>query len=291
MSEALQAGVNPEVVKKHLAHHFDTMQQQFDAGKLGMWLFLTTEVLLFSGLFCAYSVYRALHPQIFQFAGEYLDPISGLINTLILLTSGFTMALGVRFAHTGNRKGLTICLILTMLGGFGFLGIHGYEYFTKYRERLLWGTNYHPQFGPDHQKLLPPKGLLAPLARPAPVEVAPWHNLKLLKKQGFNVAHSGITPAPIGPAGVAAKTKRETPIGPYSQPNNVQIFFGAYFIMTGLHSIHVIIGIILMTWLLVRNLRGEFGPSYFAPVEFVGLYWGIVDMVWMFLFPLLYLAH
>ncbi len=291
MSEAMQVEVNPQVVKKHLAHHFDTMQQQFDAGKLGMWLFLATEVLLFSGLFCAYGVYRALHPQIFQFAGLYLDPISGLINTIVLLTSGFTMALGVRFAHTGNRKGLSVCLILTMLGGFGFLGIHGYEYFGKYRQRLLWGTNYHPTVAPDGQKLLPAVGLIPPLARPKPIEAAPWHHLTLMGKRGFNVVHSNLAPAPIGVQGVVSKAKLPAPTGPYSQPNNVQIFFGAYFLMTGLHSLHVIIGIGLMLWLLIRNIRGDFGPSYFAPVEFVGLYWGIVDMVWMFLFPLLYLAH
>jgi cytochrome c oxidase subunit 3 len=291
MSEALQPGVNPEIVKKHLAHHFDTMQQQFDAGKLGMWLFLSTEILLFSGLFCAYSVYRALHPNVFQFAGQYLDPVAGLINTLILLTSGFTMALGVRFAHTGKRLGITICLILTICGGVGFLVLHGFEYYAQYQQRLLWGTNYHPTVGPNNQPLLPPAGLIKPMARPTPIEAAPWQNLKLLQKQGFIVAHSGLAPAPIGPAGVVAKDKQKAPLSAYSQPNNVQIFFGAYYLMTGLHSIHVIIGIILMVWLLIRNIRGDFGPSYFAPVEFVGLYWGIVDMVWMFLFPLLYLAH
>src|SRR5689334_2317913 len=75
---------------KHLAHHFETPQQQFDSGKLGVWLFLTTEILLFSGLFCAYAVYRANHPDIFAFAHEYLNKWYGALNTIVLIFSSFT---------------------------------------------------------------------------------------------------------------------------------------------------------------------------------------------------------
>lgn len=282
MSEAVNPTgmptVDQAVVRKHLAHHFDTPQQQFDSGKLGMWLFLTTELLLFSGLFCAYAVYRALHPEIFQFASQYLDPTSGLINTLVLLTSGLTMALGVRFAQTGKTALLAICLVLTMLGGLTFIAIHADEYFEKYQQKLLWGTNYDPK-----------------IEKPAPAAKAgtpgSYANLRVLKAQGYIEAHSTIMPASIGPAGVAAKHVSATTVPLIPEPHNVQIFFGIYFLMTGLHSIHVIIGVILMGWLLVRSLRGDFGPNYYNPVDFVGMYWGIVDMVWMFLFPLLYLIR
>ncbi len=271
-------GVDQAVVRKHLAHHFDTPQQQFDSGKLGMWLFLTTELLLFSGLFCAYAVYRALHPEIFQFASQYLDPTSGLINTIVLLTSGLTMALAVRFAQTGKRTPLSICLVLTMLCGLTFIAIHADEYFEKYQQKLLWGTNYAPK-------------IVQPAVKAAAGSPGTWSSLNRLAARGYISSHSTIAPASIGPAGVAAAHAAAPTIPLIPQPHNVQIFFGIYFLMTGLHSIHVIIGVILMGWLLVRNIRGDFGPNYYNPVDFVGLYWGIVDMVWMFLFPLLYLIR
>jgi cytochrome c oxidase subunit 3 len=124
-----------------------------------------------------------------------------------------------------------------------------------------------------------------------------WHQLDQLGKQGYLIAHSNIAPAAIGPAGPAlvqrpAASVTAAPVAAVAdQPHNVQIFFGIYFLMTGLHSIHVIVGIILLTYLLVRAIRKDFGPGYYAPVDFIGLYWGVVDMIWMFLFPLLYLIR
>lgn len=291
MSEAI--AINPtdeQVARAHLAHHFDTPQQQFDAGTLGMWMFLATEMLLFSGLFCAYAVFRATHPEVFKYAGQYLDPVSGLINALILLTSGLTMALAVRFAQTGKRVALSLCLALTMLGGVGFLAIHAKEYFDNGQAKLLWGTHYAPTVGPNGKPVAPITGLAALVAKPKPVASSGWHSLKSLGKAGFVVSHSAIMPASIGPSGVAPAQKPAAVANAF-QPANVQIFFGIYFLMTGLHSLHVIIGIIVIGWLLIRSLRGEFGPGYNAPVVYVGMYWGVVDMVWMFLFPLLYLIH
>ncbi|MGC8551633.1 MAG: cytochrome c oxidase subunit 3 family protein [Phycisphaerae bacterium] len=287
MSEAVSVFGQEEIARKHLAHHFDTPQQQFDSGKLGMWLFLATEFLLFSGLFCAYAVYRALHPQIFRYASQYLDAQSGLINTLVLLTSGFTMALAVRSAQTGRKAVLIVSLLLTMAGGFTFLAIHAYEYAEKYRDGLLWGTLYNP-------KLQEAKPDQTAIAKPAAANLnAGWQSLNLMAKRGYAVSHSDIAPAAIGPTGVAVAQKPQVGamVAAMPQPANVQLFFGIYFLMTGLHSIHVIVGIILMTWLLIRAIKNDFGPAYYAPVDFVGLYWGVVDMVWMFLFPLLYLIR
>jgi len=291
MSEAIAINATEEqVARDHLAHHFDTPQQQFDAGTLGMWMFLATEMLLFSGLFCAYAVFRVTHPEVFKYAGQYLDPVSGLINALILLTSGLTMALAVRFAQTGKRFALSLCLVLTMLGGVAFLAIHAKEYFDNGQAKLLWGTHYAPSVGPNGKPVAPVTGLIPLVVKPKPVASSGWQSLKSLGKAGFVVSHSDIMPAPLGPSGVAAAQKPVAPENPF-QPANVQIFFGIYFLMTGLHSLHVIIGIIVIGWLLIRSLRGEFGPGYHAPVVYVGMYWGVVDMVWMFLFPLLYLIH
>src|SRR6185437_1598645 len=99
----------------HLAHHFDTPEQQMASGKLGMWVFLATEILMFGGLFCAYSVYRHNHPEVFEYAHQWLNKTLGAINTIVLITSSLTMAWGVRLAQLGKQRGLITCLVLTIL--------------------------------------------------------------------------------------------------------------------------------------------------------------------------------
>src|SRR5580693_7062830 len=108
---------------EHLAHHFESLQQQYDSGKLGIWLFLTTEVLMFSGLFCGYSVMRALHPGAFSYAHLYLSMPLGLLNTIVLLFSSFTMAWGVRAAQLGQTKLLVRLLSITFLCACVFMGV------------------------------------------------------------------------------------------------------------------------------------------------------------------------
>ena len=215
----------------HLKHHFDTAEQQFDAGKLGIWLFLATEILLFGGLFCAYAIYRANHPEIFVYAHRYLDKLLGATNTVVLLCSSLTMAWAVRAAQLGQRRLLIALLSLTLLGGAGFMSIKYVEYKAKWEHGLLPGTHFAPQ---EH----------------AEGEAAAAHG---------------------------------------KRPDNTQIFFGIYFLMTGLHGIHVLAGMGAIAWILVRSVKGHFGPEYFTPVDFVGLYWHLVDLIWIFLFPLLYL--
>ena len=128
----------------NLQHHFDTPAQQFDASKLGMWLFLATEILLFGGLFCGYAVYRANSPEVFAWAHHLLDTNLGAINTVVLLCSSLTMAWAVRCAQLNNRKGLVVLLALTLAGGFGFLGIKYVEYQAKWKHGLLWGRSFAP---------------------------------------------------------------------------------------------------------------------------------------------------
>src|SRR5579864_9334281 len=117
----------------HLAHHFDTPEQQFTSAKLGMWVFLGTELLMFGGLFCAYSIYRHNHPLVFKFAAEaYLSTKWGTINTVILITSSLTMAWGVRAAQLNQKKLLISCLIMTLMGAAGFLVVKSIEYTNKW---------------------------------------------------------------------------------------------------------------------------------------------------------------
>ncbi|HEX6851918.1 MAG TPA: cytochrome c oxidase subunit 3 family protein [Candidatus Polarisedimenticolaceae bacterium] len=276
----------------HLQHHFETPAQQFDSGKLGIWLFLATEILMFGGLFVAYAVYRANHPEIFLYAHRFLDSTLGGINTVVLLCSSLTMAWAVRCAQLGKQKALKVLLALTILGGFGFMGIKYVEYRHKWHEGLMWGTKYAPS---EHAKEAAfghheTKAAEKPAPAPALPPVAPM--TPLAKDVVFE--QSKVAPAPQGPTGTVSKEARgdaEHATHTAREAKNVQVFFGIYFLMTGLHGIHVVVGIGLISWILKKAAAGAYGPQYFTPVDFVGLYWHLVDLIWIFLFPLLYLIH
>ncbi len=270
----------------YLQHHFDTPQQQFESGKLGMWIFLATEVLFFGGLFVAYAVYRNHHPEIFLYAHQYLDKTLGGINTVVLICSSFTMAWAVRCAQLGKQRGLIALLSLTLLCAFGFLGIKYVEYEQKWKHGLLMGYYYNPQ---EHEA---PHAESAPPAHSEP-ETPPTASQPAFPDPGQDASveeRSTIPPAAVGPSGLASENAN----GGHAnnrKPANVHIFFGIYFAMTGLHGIHVLGGIAVIAWLLYRSVQGHFNADYFTPVDLVGLYWHLVDLIWIYLFPLLYLIH
>jgi len=285
---------------EHLAHHFESLQQQYDSGKLGIWLFLTTEILMFSGLFCGYAVLRALHPEIFLYAHHYLSVPLGALNTAVLIFSSFTMAWGVRAAQLGQTKLLVRLLSITLACAGVFLGVKFIEYKDKWEEALLPGQNYRPTE--------PPPRVIMPSLQAASKEnlgekAAEKSDKLPATKPSTATAPAGavgersqIAPAAIGPTGLSPiwlernQLRRDRDIVWHgAEPNNVQLFFGIYFVMTGLHGIHVIAGMIVIAWLISKARKGVFGPDRFAAVDFVGLYWHLVDLVWIFLFPLLYL--
>lgn len=204
-----------------LQHHFLNMNQQASAAKLGMWLFLAQEVLFFSVLFMAYFVFRYLFPETYVAAHYQLDPTLGGVNTVVLLFSSLTMALGVRAAQLGNNKQVVAYIAVTIVCAFAFLVVKYFEYAHKIHLGLLPGQYY--SFEGDI-------------------------------------------------------------------PGRPELFFTLYFCMTGLHGIHVVAGIGVLFWVMLRAQKGHFSSGYYAPVENVGLYWHLVDLVWIFLFPLLYLV-
>ena len=236
MSSHAHDGDHPE----WLAHHFETPEQQFEAGKFGIWLFLVTEVLFFSGLFCAYAYFRGHHPEMFKDASYLLDTWLGAVNTAVLLLSSFTMATAVRMAQTENRKGLIINLWITLACAFGFLVIKAIEYSGKLGKGLKWGDSWNPTPG-------------------------------ALEK--FNAARvaDGLPAVDAMP--------------------DLHNFFSVYYCMTGLHGIHVVLGIFAIGWILRRAYRGDFNRYYFTAVDATGLYWHLVDLIWIFLFPLMYLIR
>lgn len=259
----------------HLAHHFETPGQQFQSAVFGMWLFLATEILLFGGLFCAYAVYRGNHPEVFVYAHHYLDTNLGAINTVILLISSFTMAAAVWAVQHGRQRMLVGMLVATLVCAGGFLGIKAVEYEHKWKHGLLWGKYYQPQ---EHGT--PATAAAEPVAEPAAAAAAPTDD----------GPHETFLAPSAGPTGLLPSDAAAPPARA-AEAENVRMFFSVYFGMTGLHGLHVIAGMLAIAWVLARALKGQFSPAYFTPVPMVGLYWHVVDLIWIYLFPLFYLIH
>jgi cytochrome c oxidase subunit 3 len=186
--------------------------------KIGMWLFLLSEILLFGGLFILYSTYRYKNPIAFHLAAWELNRVLGTLNTLILLTSSLTMALSIYFIQKGNRKGSASFLMATIFLGFLFLII-------KYAE---WATKIGHGIYPNSPRLL-------------------------------------------------GRSKGEI------------LFYGLYYSMTWLHGLHVLVGILVLSVMLFLMMKGKINENRSIPLENSGLYWHLVDIVWIFLFPLFYL--
>ena len=225
-----------------LQHHFENMEQQREAGTLGMWVFLVTELMFFRGMFLSYALYRSMYPAAFASASNHLDITLGAVNTGVLILSSFTMAMAVYFTQVGKQRPQVLCLGLTLILGLTFLGVKAVEYYNKYEDhlipgRLIPGNPFNPEVQQEGQPVDP-------------------HKLHLL---------------------------------PGATVEKVQMFYWIYFAMTGMHALHMIIGAGLLTFLLIFSLKGRYDPEYHSPVEVVGLYWHFVDIVWIFLFPLLYL--
>jgi cytochrome c oxidase subunit III len=203
-----------------LAHHFPSLHTQQEAARLGMWLFLATEVLLFTALFTAYSAYRYLFGHAFEEASRLMHTSLGAANTLVLLTSSLTAALAVYHARRGGSRRSVLLLAATLAFAATFMVIKAFEYSHHFHEGQLPGKYY------SYAELQAP---------------------------------------------------------------GASMFFTLYFLMTGVHGLHVLIGMGVLGFLMVRSLRGAYSPAYNTPVELGVLYWHLVDLIWIFLFPLLYL--
>jgi cytochrome c oxidase subunit 3 len=180
----------------------------YGSAKLGIWAFLATEVLLFGGLFTAYTVFRLKYPELFHEQHQHLNKIFGAVNTVVLICSSLSVAIGIAAIRRGRQELLKRCLMITIALGLTFMGIKFFEYLEHIQR------------------------------------------------------------------------------GEYPSTN---LFFSLYYTMTGLHGLHVLAGISVLTVMFVLAGRGKFTEGYNTPIEIVGIYWHFVDLVWIYLFPLLYL--
>jgi cytochrome c oxidase subunit 3 len=240
-------------------HHFADMEQQREAGTLGMWLFLVTEIMFFGGMFMAYALYRSKYPEQFAMGSHELDIVLGGFNTAVLIGSSFTMALSVWAAQTGKKKALMGFLALTMVLGATFLGVKVVEYKAKFDHHLFPGPSFH--YDPDHGA----------------------YGARLADEAGHggDAAAAETHAAPTGRAGPAA--------GEHDENRSVQLFFVLYFALTGVHALHMIVGMVALGLLFYWASRDRYSPAWHPHIELTGLYWHFVDIAWIFIFPLLYL--
>lgn len=364
-----------------IAHHFETAEQQFDSGKLGIWIFLITEVLFFSGLFVAYTSYRYGHPDIFLDAHVHLDKFLGGINTVVLLFSSLTMAWAVRAAQMGNNKLTAGCTLITMVCAAAFLGVKAVEYSHKWDVGLFPGNLFSYVEGAPHPEhvispylmyisapflllLLGFAGAAAMYLSTGSKLVGQFHGgmaitclgyfLGVVGGMGYMAVFAGghdshdaghgsghaavesrqdwVSATPVafqdqeaeqsGAADETAEPPAKTEghgeeshaadsdaehgdaehavadeeahemegAAAHGTPDKrLGVFFSIYYCMTGLHAIHILGGIIALAWIFYRSLAAHWRPEYFGPVDFVGLYWHLVDLIWIYLFPLMYL--
>ncbi|MFO0953854.1 MAG: cytochrome c oxidase subunit 3 family protein [Isosphaeraceae bacterium] len=241
----------------NLQHHFEDLPQQRDASTLGMWAFLATEVMFFSAVIGAYLVYRFSSPDVWGAASRHLNVGLATVNTVVLLTSSLAMALAVHGGETGDRKSQVRWLLATMALGSLFLVFKGFEYYQEYEDNLIPGRYF------DASKL----------HIPSTEEVT-----ALSAEERAEVATTADT----------ASVLTVTP--PQFAERRAQMFFVFYFTMTGLHAVHMVIGLAMLAWILSLARKGVFTPAYYNPLEMAGLYWHFIDIVWVFLYPLLYLV-
>jgi len=276
-----------------LQHQFENMEQQEESVAIGMWMFLVQEIMFFGGLFTVYLVFRSKFPMAFAAGSNHLDAFWGGLNTLVLIVSSLTMALTVYYAQKSNRNMQVILILLTMSFGLTFLGVKTIEYSDKYNHGLVPVTGWNKIV-----KEPPGAENVAAHEKPCwehahgeeheyinPHGEFQWTDCSLAKQAED---HNYLTESEK--VGYYVKDEKGNPkIDTNKFRDKVRIFYWIYFVMTGLHALHMVVGIGLMTWLLWTAFKGNYNDEYYMPVEMSGLYWHFVDIVWIFLFPLLYL--
>ncbi len=204
------------------AVQYDSIERQHATARLGIWVFLGSELLLFAGLLTLFAAYRFQYPAEFRAASAHANVLIGTVNTYVLLTSSLAVALAIHAARHGHRRRIVMFLAITIALGIAFDVLKGVEYAKHLSEGIAPGHYY--SFGE-----LP--------------------------------AHGAV------------------------------LYFTLYYLLTGLHAIHVTGGLVVLGWLALKARRGDFTPSSHIQLELGGLYWHFVDVVWLFLWPLIYLIR
>ena len=358
----MMVGHDGQLHASNLQHFFVSSEQQFEASKLGMWLFLATEILLFGGMFVAYGIFRVLYPEVYEAASLQLDTVLGATNTLVLLLSSLTMAWAIRGAQMDNKKVLIGNLVATIVLASGFLVVKYFEYSHKFHEGIYPGVAFELREGTptvsELNGIVPATPLFSPGSHDDPEEDEGAAGGEVAAEeidQDVNPLDAGTAPDVVGTdepmtdaevvesdigematadAPLTGSDQAAPPDLPESEAAVAQnidraqanadglagttaatatlaegegevdraeakeaifsnrragIFFAIYYMMTGIHAVHIVIGIIAIGFLTFFAAKDRYSSVWYTPVENVGLYWHIVDVIWIFVFPLMYL--
>ncbi len=235
----------------------------YSMSRFGMWLFLATEILLFAILFTAYAIAYYRDAAAFHASAKELSVAFGAANTVILLFSSFTVAWSIEAVKRGNNRLMLILLGITIACGVAFLINKKFEYGHKVHEVELAKEAIAPEL---YQAL----------------KAENKCDDTFDKHHGEDIMVEKCKVVPFNLANIGSTDK--------SKPAFASMFFFLYFVMTGIHGLHIIIGLGLLIWVFRKGLKNEFHPGWYTPVEVGGLYWHLVDLIWIYLFPLLYLV-
>lgn len=292
-------------VAQPLSPQFEDIDQQNESYIVGMWSFLVTEIMFFGALFLAYSIYRTLYFSTYLDAHQFLDWKLGGLNTLVLLLSSYTMVLAVWAAQQGKKAMQIICITITIACAFAFMGVKYVEYSKKINEGLLPGKfwNYEKALAEHARESGHAPESAGPAAAGAPhageghagAAAEGTHSegheeaLPNPAEHDFKPRTGWNTMAAIPTESLATTKISEDAAKGELRSRRAQLFFSIYFTMTGLHGVHVLVGILMMSILIWMRFKDHIAVRDYMPTELIGLYWHFVDIVWIFLFPLMYL--
>ena len=287
--DVMLRGHDGQLHPANLQHHFVSAEQQFESAKLGMWLFLVTEILLFGGMFVAYGIYRSMYPELFSEASTQLDTVWGAVNTIVLLASSLTVAWSIRAIQLGKKKLCFWLLIATVALAGMFMVVKYFEYTHKFDLGIFPG-----------QQMVYAEGTTFTLPGLGEDNIGPGSGeTNILDAQGeVSNAPEDVSLNDLAEAGIS--TREDVNVidaddhhyvpGEHGITNQrAGLFFSIYYVMTGIHGLHVLIGMIAISILAVKTWRGKYSAAWYTPIENTGLYWHVVDVIWIFLFPLMYL--
>lgn len=278
------------------------MQQQTQSTLLGIWLFLVQEIMFFGGLFCAYAIYRYMYYDAFLDGSLSLDRRWGTLNTVVLIGSSLTVVFAVDAARKGKSKGVLLWFVATLILGCTFLGVKVVEYKGKWEHHLMPGARFdyaHYMHSEDYHGVWGKHGEHG-AAGEAGHAAHPGEGTNTAHAEAAEPGHEVAHPEAAGHAGGHAASHALPEHSGYHSvavsdqphsvpPKGIKIYYSLYFAMTGMHALHMIIGVGIAIWIMIKVKKGCFNKEYYPHIEYFGLYWHFVDIVWIFLFPLLYL--
>ncbi len=293
-----------------LMAHGSVLRTGISNGKIGMWLFLGSEVMFFTGLIGAYIVLRfGQNTWADPLAHDYpLNIPLTAANTFLLICSSVTLVYGLQHIQAGNRGKGNNGLLWTTLFGAVFVGVQAYEYVELWHqtdpveELPAWGeaqggkdkeavAKLHVEmkayFETAHAQMAgPPGGVFSKPGERWSSGKHPTHRDLLMRFQLVkrDPAQQAVLDRFVTHVGDAEHFHWHNPSRPHSD-----LFASCFFAMTGFHGLHVFIGVVCMGVLTVMGWMGKFGPDNYAAVELTGLYWHFVDLVWIILFAIVYL--